>query len=70
MAFDRRGFLAASLSATLASLPTKVARAQASSQADDRGQLGIPGPYPGRVVAVHHPNSIASGAYQPSPLSR
>ena len=70
MAFDRRGFLAASLSATLASLPTKVARAQASSQADDRGQLGIPGPYPGRVVAVHHPNSIASGAYQPQPVEQ
>ena len=27
-------------------------------------KLGMPGPYPGRVVAVHHPASIVSGAYQ------
>lgn len=24
----------------------------------------MPGPYPGRVIAVHHPASIVSGAYQ------
>ena len=70
MAFDRRGFLAASLSASLASLPGKVARAQASSRSGDRGRLGIPGPYPGRVVAVRHPNSIASGAYQAKPVEQ
>jgi uncharacterized protein (DUF362 family) len=28
------------------------------------GKLGIPGPYPGRVVAVRHPGSIAGDAYQ------
>jgi len=31
-------------------------------------KLGIPGPYPGRVVEVHHPNSIASGLYQAEPV--
>lgn len=30
--------------------------------------LGIPGPYPGRVVAVHHKGSIVSGAYQAGPV--
>lgn len=70
MAFDRREFLAASLSATLASLPTKTARAQATEEAFERGQLGIPGPYPGRVIAVHHPGSNASGAYQPEPVEQ
>ena len=28
----------------------------------------MPGPYPGRVVAVDHPNSIAGGKYQPEPI--
>ena len=70
MAFDRREFLAASLSATLASLSRKAARAQASEEAFEDGQLGIPGPYPGRVIAVHHPDSIASGGYQPEPVEQ
>lgn len=70
MAFDRREFLAASLSATLASLPTKAAGAQAPEGALGNGPLGIPGPYPGRVIAVHHPDSIASGAYQPEPVEQ
>jgi len=26
--------------------------------------VGIPGPYPGRVIAVEHPGSIVSGQYQ------
>ena len=70
MAFDRREFLAASLGATLASLPTKAARAQAPDGAFESGQLGIPGPYPGRVIAVHHPDSIESGAYQTEPVEQ
>ncbi len=68
MAFDRRGFLAASLSATLAAVQSKVARAQAAPQNSGSGRLGIPGPYPGRVVAVHHPNSIVSGSYEARPI--
>ena len=30
-------------------------------------RLGIPGPFPGRVAAVHHPACIVSGAYQAEP---
>ncbi len=62
MEVDRRELLAASLSATLAALPGRVAAAP------DLGKPGIPGPYPGRVVAVHHPNSIVSDAYQARPV--
>lgn len=32
------------------------------------GRLGIPGPYPGRVAAVHHGGSIAGGKYQAGPV--
>jgi len=32
------------------------------------GKLGIPGPYPGRVVSVDHPSSIVSGQYQREPV--
>jgi uncharacterized protein (DUF362 family) len=31
-------------------------------------RLGIPGPYPGRVVAVRHPGSIVSGSFQAEPI--
>ena len=33
-----------------------------------KGKLGIPGPYPGRVVAVQHPGSVSSGHYQREPV--
>ncbi len=69
MAFDRRGFLAASVSAAMASMPARLASAQGSAAAQER-KLGIPGPYPGRVVAVHHPNSIVSGNYQAEPVAQ
>src|SRR4051812_44196831 len=29
---------------------------------------GMPGPFPGRVVAVDHPACIVSNAYQPEPI--
>jgi hypothetical protein len=29
---------------------------------------GMPGPFPGRVIAVEHPGSIASGVYQGEPI--
>lgn len=38
----------------------------AARAAGTTGKLGIPGPYPGRVVAVRSENSIFSGAYQPA----
>ncbi len=31
-------------------------------------RLGIPGPFPGRVIAVRHPGSIISGAFQAAPI--
>ena len=31
-------------------------------------RLGIPGPFPGRVIAVRHPASIISGAFQSEPI--
>ena len=69
MAVDRREFLAASLSAAAASAAVRTAAAQQSSATSARG-AGIPGPYPGRVVAVHHPASILSGSYQAGPVDQ
>ncbi len=69
MAFDRREILATAITATFASLPMRVARAQEPKVPGANG-LGIPGPYPGRVVAVHHPRSIVSGAYQAEPVGQ
>src|ERR1051325_8640542 len=31
---------------------------------------GMPGPFPGRVIAVEHPGCIASGTYQADPVRR
>lgn len=41
---------------------------QVSSKAD-RGRLAMPGPYRGRVIAIEHSGSIASGAYQAQPIT-
>ena len=35
-----------------------------AAAAQTKPRLGLPGLYPGRVVAVTHPASIVSGAYQ------
>lgn len=67
MAIDRREFLAASVSAAAAAAAAKAEAAQQPDAAPAAG-LGIPGPYPGRVVAVRHPASIVSGAYQAGPV--
>jgi len=48
---------------SLAALALAAAPSKAST-----GKLGIPGPYPGRVVAVSHPGVLAGGAYQPEPV--
>jgi hypothetical protein len=39
-----------------------------SSAAKSGARLGLPGPYPGRVIAVQHPAAIISGAYQAQPV--
>jgi uncharacterized protein (DUF362 family) len=41
---------------------------RAVGKAATGGKLGIPGPYRGRVVAVKHPGSIASGVFQAEPI--
>lgn len=67
MALDRRAFLAASLAATTAACQ-KIADGQASAASGTPSNLGIPGPYPGRVVAIHHDNSIVDNQYQAEPV--
>lgn len=61
MQSQRREFLktAAIAAATAAYSPLRAAPGN---------RLGIPGPFPGRVVAVEHPNSIVSGVYQAEPV--
>ena len=56
MRTDRRRFL----QSTLLGATAAVARTSNNAQ-----RLGIPGPYPGRVVAVEHTGSVVSGKYQP-----
>ncbi len=57
---SRRQLLSASF---LAAAASRFSTARAATS-----KLGIPGPYPGRVVAVHHPRSIVSGVYQAEPV--
>ena len=68
--FDRRAFLAASLAAATAACQKTISEKQSSSGAKSASKLGIPGPYPGRVVAVQHPNSIVEDQYQAEPVRR
>jgi uncharacterized protein (DUF362 family) len=57
---DRRRFLQSSLLGASGAVAP-------SSQAQHPG-LGIPGPYPGRVIAIEHTSSIVSGNYQPETI--
>jgi hypothetical protein len=62
MPTDRREFferMAAALPLIYAGLP----RAKAAPT-----RTGMPGPFPGRVVAVEHPASIVNGQYQPETI--
>ncbi len=70
MTFDRRGFLAASLAAATAACQRTADQRAAEDTAGNAGNLGIPGPYPGRVVAIHHPAAIINDEYQPEPVGR
>ena len=69
MSFDRRGFLAASVAAAAVACGKRAEQASAPAAAS-QSKLGIPGPYPGRVVEVHHPGSIIEGAFQAEPLEQ
>src|SRR5918993_588749 len=51
-------------------LSTMLATAAAHKAGAATEKPGIPGPLPGRVVAVRSDNSILSGAYQPEIISR
>ena len=62
MLTDRRQFIETAFLGAAASFITSKSRA-ATGRA-----LGIPGPYPGRVIAVQHTGCIAAGAYQPEPV--
>ncbi|MBI1358200.1 MAG: DUF362 domain-containing protein [Acidobacteria bacterium] len=71
MPIDRRELLAASLAAAAAACSNRLAenpQPAASADSGSKSKLGIPGPYPGRVVAVHHPGSYADDAYQAGPV--
>lgn len=60
MSQNRRRFLKTSLATPLL--------AAGASGAQGSRTLGIPGPYRGRVVSVHHPASIISNQYQREPV--
>jgi uncharacterized protein DUF362 len=69
MITTRRTFLENSAAAgALALIRSSLGKARAG--AESAAQLGIPGPYRGRVIAVSHPGSIVSGAYQAEPIQR
>ena len=72
MSIDRREFLAAGLAAATAACQTKLEEAAQRSPAvsSTAAKLGIPGPYPGRVVEVRHPGSIVAGAFQQEPIQQ
>jgi len=49
---------------------TETAAVMHSSSREEGKKLGIPGPYPGRVIAVEHSASIVGGAYQHGPVQQ
>ncbi|MBV8811732.1 MAG: DUF362 domain-containing protein [Acidobacteriaceae bacterium] len=62
MRTGRRQFIEMALAGAGAAL----ARAKANAPAT--AKLGMPGPHPGRVIAVEHSGCIVSGTYQPQPV--
>jgi uncharacterized protein (DUF362 family) len=68
MKFDRRAFLAASLTATAAACQRTVTERQTPAGGAESTAPGIPGPYRGRVVAIHHDSSIVEDQYQAGPV--
>lgn len=61
---NRRDFLESAF------LMAAAAVSQSSSRAATTGEIGIPGPYPGRVIQVEHPGCIVSGQYQADAVQR
>ena len=63
MSLTRRQLLANSLTAATAAVLQSQSRAAVSKP-------GMPGPFPGRVIAVEHPGSIVGNAYQAEPVQQ
>ena len=63
MTIPRRQFLSRSFAAAAAAVTQS--RSKAATM-----KPGMPGPFPGRVVAVEHPGSILSNSYQPEPVQQ
>jgi hypothetical protein len=61
MRIVRRNFLQSSIAAASATM----LRAQSRTASQ---KFGMPGPFPGRVIAVEHPGCIAGGLYQREPV--
>lgn len=61
MALHRRDLLNRSLTAVAAAVATSQSKAATTKP-------GMPGAYPGRVIAVEHPGSVISGQYQPEAI--
>jgi uncharacterized protein (DUF362 family) len=71
MRFDRREFFAASLAAAGAACSQKLEESASKARPAASGsKLGIPGPYPGRVVAIEHPGSIVENVFQAEPIEQ
>ncbi len=68
MRIDRRELLTATLAAAAAACSNRVAEGPKTSASGSK--LGIPGPYPGRVVEIHHPGSYIDDAYQPETVEQ
>jgi hypothetical protein len=68
MSIPRRQFIANSL--TAASFRLAAAALMQSQSRAATAKSGMPGPFPGRVVAVEHPGSILSNIYQPEPVQQ
>jgi uncharacterized protein DUF362 len=58
---QRRDFISSSLAAAATAISQSSSKAATS-------KLGMPGAFPGRVIAVEHPNCIVSNAYQADPI--
>jgi hypothetical protein len=66
MATPRREFIRGALAT--AALAATQSKSQAAQTPKHEGNLGIPGPYPGRVIAVEHSGCINGGVYQAEPV--
>jgi hypothetical protein len=65
MQIDRRQFVQGSFLAALSATGQSYGK---PSTPNSGIPVGIPGPYPGRVISVDHPGSIIAGAYQPDAI--